>query len=171
MALKLIRRFDLPNGEAVLVYQGEKSSLDIRIKYRDSFTPERNHQGRQLSHTVWTVALLMKRQGNRELTYEYVKYLIDLYDNKVKPFKNKKEQCKCEVKYATNADLKRFRELDKYGQFSVELLTYIMELLTIEELNDKINVKEVYMFRNLLQKLLDEDDIYSIIGASRYAGR
>ncbi|MDE1854859.1 MAG: hypothetical protein KGH57_00870 [Candidatus Micrarchaeota archaeon] len=169
MPLELIKQFDLPNQETVYVYQGKKSDKDIVIKYRDKFTPERS-KGRQLSHTVWTVAILMKLQGNKALTRKYVAYLLKIYDE-IKGFESKEQQLKCELKYAGKSDLKEFEELNKYGQFSIELLTYIMELLSIEEKTDTKAGREVYMFRNLLQQLSEKDDIYSIIGASRYAGK
>ena len=89
MALELIKQFDLPNQESVYVFQGAKSDLDIRIKYRDKFTPERS-KGRQLSHTVWTVAILMKLQGNKALTRRYVAYLLKIY-NEIKGFESKEK--------------------------------------------------------------------------------
>ncbi len=169
MPLELIKQFDLPNQEIVYVFQGKKHDLDIVIKYRDKFTPQRS-KGRQLSHTTWAVAILMKRQGNKELTKKYVSYLLEIYD-KIKGFQSKAEQQKCEVRFASMGDLKHFEELNQYGQFSIQLLTYIMELLSIEEKSDAFNKREVYMFRNLLSQLLENNDIYTIIGASRYAGR
>lgn len=168
MALELIKEFKLNDEETVYVFQGnikgDRSPLDIIIKYRDKYTPERS-KGRQLSHTSWTVALLMKRQVKKELTLKYVEYLLGIYD-KIEGFKSKEEQRKCEIKYADKTDLKQFEELNNYGQFSVQLLTYIMELLSIEEKTDNPNA---YMFKGLLKQILETDDIYAIIGSARYS--
>jgi hypothetical protein len=90
---------------------------------------------------------------------------LGIYD-RISGFKSAEERAECELKYASKKDLAEFEKLNKYGQFSVELLTSIMELLSIEE---KTGNPNAFMFKGLLKQILESDDIYAIISASRFS--
>lgn len=149
--------FNLKGGEVIGVFQGEKGAnpdLDIVVMYKDKYTKS---QLRKPKHINWVIDLLIKKEHERELTREFIKYLIEVYD-KTEPFKTKEEQQKCELKYTNETDLKRFEPLNAYGQYSVELIGHVMELLSMEEKA----FAGAFMFKRVLTKLYETDDIYSI---------
>ncbi len=151
------KEFNLKRGEVVGVFQGSLGSnpdLDIIVMYKDKFTKS---VPRKPKHINWVIDLLIKKEHNRQLTIDFIKYLLDVYD-KVKPFKTKVEQQKCELKYTRSDELKKFEPLNQYGQFSVEFLGCVMELLSIEEKA----FEGAFMFKKVLTKLYEAEDIYSI---------
>jgi len=87
---------------------------------------------------------------------------------KVAPFRAKEEQQKCEVKFTNPENLKKFEELNKYEQYSVEFIGYIVELLSIEE---KTGYEGAFMFKRVLTALYESDNIFSIVAAATQVGR
>lgn len=90
-----------------------------------------------------------------------------MYD-KIQPFANKEEQQKCELKFTNPENLKKFEELNKYGQYSVEFIGHVIELLTIEE---KTGMEGAFMFKEVLKALKDKKDIFSIVSSATHNGR
>lgn len=167
---QLIKTFELKdkNDAIVWVFQGSKGDnkeLDVKIKYRDRLS--KTKIGRTPKHIDWTIDILIKKEHDKALTLEFVKYLLDTYD-RIEPFKNKQEQQKCELKYTRSDELRKFSSLNKYGQFSIEFLGCIMELLSIEE---KTGSSKAHMFKGVLQALYETDDIFSITSKAVYTGR
>ncbi len=153
--------FKLNGNEIIGVFQGTRGTnpdLDIKVMYIDKYTKA---TPRTPKHINWVIDLLIKKEHNKELTLEFIKYLIEVYD-KVQPFKTKAEQQKCELKYTNLENLKKFEPLNTYGQYSVELIGHVMELLSIEEKQ----FKGAFMFKTVLTKLRDTDDIYAISNAA-----
>ena len=90
-----------------------------------------------------------------------------MYD-KIQPFKNKAEQQKCELKFTSPEKLKKYAPLNKFGEHSVEFIGHIIELLSIEE---KTGFEGAFMFKNVLQALKEEKDIFSIVSTATHNGR
>ncbi len=158
---------EIPTKKKIVigVFQGNRGAnpdLDVIIKYQE---PEQ--QVRTPKHLHWTIDLLIKKEHNRTLTLEFIKFFLDMWD-KVKPFTTKAEQQECELTESTDAYLKRFESLDQYGEYSVEFISKVIELLMIQE---KTGLKEAFMFKDLLQAIYDEKDIFSIVSAASYNGR
>lgn len=155
--LTAFKEFNLNGGEVIGVFQGSlgtNKDLDIVVMYKDRYTKS---QLRKPKHINWVIDLLIKKEHNRELTLQFIKYLIDVYD-KTEPFKTKEQQQKCELKYTNEEDLKKFEVLNAYGQYSVELIGHVMELLSIEEKQ----FEGAFMFKRVLTKLYETEDIYAI---------
>ena len=158
------KEFQLKNGVRIGVFQGERgkdSNIDILVKYQEPGGRIRTPQ-----HLHWAIDLLIKKEHKPELVHQFVAYLLELYD-KVTPFANKQEQQECRLKFATSEDLDRFAELEGYGEYSVEFLAYIFELLSTEEKN----ADQAFMFRGVLEAIRDNKDIFSIVSAARYSGQ
>ena len=81
---------------------------------------------------------------------------------------NKEEQQRCELKFTTPEKLRKFDELNKYGQYSVEFIGIVIELLSIEE---KTSFEGAFMFRKVLKALLEKDDIFSLVSSATHNGR
>ena len=94
-------------------------------------------------------------------------YLLEVY-KEVQPFRNKSEQQRCELKFTTEEKLEPFQELNKYGQYSVEFIGHIVELLSIEE---KTGYEGAFMFKRVLTGLRETDDIFGIVASATHNGR
>jgi hypothetical protein len=162
------REFVTSDGATIAVFQGSKGKrpdLDIVVKYRDRFT--KGARLRTPKHIHWVIDLLLKREHNRKLTLEFVAYLLEMYD-KVGPFLSCDEQRACVLKWSRPEALERFKELDQYGEHSVQFMACVMELLAIEE---KTGFDGAFMFRGVLQSLADEKDIFRLVSAATHNGR
>lgn len=165
--LKAFKEFRLKRGEIIGVFQGSRGSkpdLDIVVKYMDEFT---KHVPRTPKHIHWVIDILIKKEHNEKLTLEFVKYLLDMYDE-IKPFDNKEQQQNCEIRFTNSKNLKKFEELNNYGQYSVEFIGNIIELFSIEE---KTGLKDAFMFKEVLKAIYEKKDIFSIVSAATHNGR
>ena len=166
--LTAFKEFYLKGGEVVGVFQGsygKNPDLDIVVKFRDKYT--KSNRVRTPQHIHWVIDLLIKKEHNRNLTLEFIRYLSDMYD-KIKPFTTKAEQRACSIKFTTSDRLTKFEELNKYGQYSVEFIGHIIELLSTEE---KTGFEGAFMFKGVLVALLKTDDIFAIVAAATHNGR
>ena len=158
------KEFKLSNGTVIGVFQGslgENPDLDIIIKYQ-----EPGKRVRTPKHIHWAIDLLIKKEHNKELTLEFVRYLRDMWD-KVEPFKTKVEQQRCQLKLTTSAKLKKFEELNQYGEYPVEFIGHIIELMMMEE---KTGLATAFMFKGVLDSIIQEKDIFSIVSSATHRG-
>jgi len=153
------KEFKLSDGTIIGVFQGERGEhpeLDIMICYRDKNT---RGNKRTPKHIHWVIDLLIKKQYNRELTLKFVKYLRNMWD-KVEPFRTKAEQQKCKLEQTTPQKLKKFHELNKYGEYQVEFIGHLIELMMRME---KTGLDRAYVFKDLLDTIIQEKDIFTIV--------
>jgi len=159
------KEFKLSNGTVIGIFQGslgQNPDLDILIKYQ-----ELNKKVRTPKHIHWAIDLLIKKEHNKELTLDFVKYLREMWD-KVEPFKTKEEQQKCELKLTTTEKLKKFEELNQYGEYPVEFIGHVIELMMIEE---KTGLSTAFMFKGVLDAIIQEKDIFSIVSKATQTRR
>lgn len=165
--LKAFKEFYLEDGTIIGVFQGsfgQNPDLDIVVKFKDKYTKS---VVRTPKHIHWVIDLLIKKEHNKKLTIEFIKYLLDMYI-KLEPFKNKEEQQKCELIFTKPKNLEKFKELNDYGQYSVEFIGNVIELLSIEE---KTGYAGAFMFKSVLTALLETEDIFSIVSTATQIGR
>ncbi|MBN1683423.1 hypothetical protein JW865_07725 [Candidatus Bathyarchaeota archaeon] len=158
------KEFRLKNGTIIGVFQGSYGNhpdLDIIVKYQELRKRVRTPQ-----HIHWAIDLLLKKEHSPKLTKSCIKYLSDMWEN-IKPFTTKEEQQKCELKLTKDKDFKRFKKLDKYGEYSVEFIGHVIELMMIEE---KTSNHEAYMFKEVLDALYNDDEIFTIVQKATYRG-
>ncbi|MFH1637864.1 MAG: hypothetical protein ABIB71_05550, partial [Candidatus Woesearchaeota archaeon] len=134
----------------------ENPELDIKICYKDRYT---KGEKRTPQHIHWVIDLLVKKQYNKQLTLEFVKHLRDMWE-KVEPFRTKEEQQKCELKETTHKKLKKFEGLNKYGEYNVEFIGHLIELMMRME---KTGLARAYVFKDLLDSIIQEKDIFTIV--------
>jgi len=150
------KEFQLPEGVVIGVFQGKRGmnkDLDIIIKYQEA-----GKRVRTPKHIHWVIDLLVKKEHKKSLTLEFVKYLRDRYDH-VEPFKDKADQQKCELKETTKNKLKNFEPLNNYGEYSVEFIGHLIELMIKMEKNHE----HPFVFKELLDAIIQEKEIFVVV--------
>lgn len=163
--LRAFKEFPLDNGTVIGVFQGsygDTPDLDIIIKYQ-----EKGKRVRTPKHIHWAIDILIKKEHKPELTKEFVKYLLNVYAN-TKPFKTKEEQRRCEIKFTKHEKLKHFEPLDDFGEYPVEFIGHIVELMTIEE---KTGHHQAHIFKDVLDAIYNDADIFSIVSKATFRGK
>lgn len=149
----------------IYVFQGSLSQYDIIIKYRKDGTRIRTPK-----HIHWVVDVLMKMQGNEELTKQYLLSVQNCWNTCVPLENNDYDTLKHIVSDGEKLiQVEKYTELNRYGEYDVEFLYVLMELLAVQE---KTNRKDAYMFGSIIEELLDTDrDIFKIISTAGFGGR
>ncbi|MBU4348302.1 hypothetical protein KJ671_02255 [Patescibacteria group bacterium] len=160
-----IKEYKLSDGTIIGIFQGERGEnpeLDILIKYK-----EKDKRIRTPKHIHWAIDLLIKKEHEPELTLEFVKYLRSMWE-KVEPFRTKEEQEKCEIKLTTPEKLKKFEELNKYGEYRVMFIGHLIELMMRME---KTGLNRAFMFKGVLDAIIAGKDIFSIVAQASQVRR
>lgn len=161
---KAIIEFVLQNY-TIYVFQGTLSQFDILVKYNKD-----SGRLRTPKHIHWVVDALMKMQANEKLTKEFLKDIKECW-NRAKPLDNNDfETIKRLIEDGESyICLGKYSELDDYGEYDVEFLYVLMELLSAQE---KTNRPDAYMFGSIIDELLEEDfDIFKIVSTAGFKGR
>lgn len=151
------KEFKLSDGTIIGVFQGnrgENADLDILIKYQQP-----GKRLRTPAHIHWVIDLLIKKEHERELTLKFIRHLASMYDE-VKPFKTKQEQQSCELKFLGKRDLDEYKDLNRYGEYSVDFILCLIELMMIME---KTGLETAHVFKNLIDAMIEEKDIFSLV--------
>lgn len=149
----------------IYVFQGTLSKYDIIIKYRKDGTRIRTPK-----HIHWAVDILMKMQGDETLTRKYLEAIQDCW-NTCKPLQNNDYETleKLILDGKKGIDINQYKTLNNYGEYDVEFLYVLMELLAVQE---KTNRSDAYMFGNIILELLEADrDIFKIMSTAGFGGR
>lgn len=157
-----IKVITLKNGVQIGIYQWdrwEKPELDILVKYKDN----KSTRLRTPKHIHWVIDLLIKKEHNKKLTLEFLSYLNDLY-GKIGRFENKQQQENTPIIYANEAQLKRFEELDNYWEYSIYFIGTLIELFIRMEKNHP----DPFIFKDLMDALIKEKDIFSIVSKATH---
>ena len=86
----------------------------------------------------------------------------------MEPFRSKAEQHRCELRQTTREKLKRFGPLDGYGEYKVEFIGHLIELMMIME---KTGMDKAFVFKELMDSILREDDIFTIVAKATQVGK
>ena len=146
------------DGVKVLVSKGSKpeSPYDFRVHYQ-----EPNKRVRTPKHIHLIIDLYMKLSRNEKLTLKLVDYLINMM-KKLKPV----TQYPPSLQVYDKQDLSEFEELNNYGEYSVEFIVVVTELIMIQEKTNyptgTMNVKVFERFRD------KHDDIFAVVSAATF---
>ncbi len=153
------------NDYIIYVFQGSLSQFDILIKYRKDGTRIRTPK-----HIHWVVDFLMKMQGNEPLAKEYLIAIQKCWNTCAPLSNNDYTTLKALIEGGEDEiEIQYFSELNLYGEYDVEFLYVLMELLAVQE---KTNRSDAYMFGNIIEELLETDrDIFKIISTAGFGGR
>ncbi|MGI6766453.1 MAG: hypothetical protein ACOX4R_04460 [Lentihominibacter sp.] len=149
----------------LFVFQGSLSEFDIVIKYKKD-----GSQIRTPKHIHWVVDVLMKMQGNEELTKEFLS-MIHICWEQCEPLQNNDYSTLKNLIINSNSIIRaeEYEELNVYGEYDIEFLCVLMELLAAQE---KTNRADAYMFGKIIEQLLEvERDIFKIVSTAGFRGR
>lgn len=135
---------------------GKKSPLDFIVQYR-----EPNKRLRTPKHIHLVVDLFAKRTGNLALTNALLDHIIENIILRVMPV----SEFPPRLQTFTLAHVKAFEDLDNYGEYSVEFLLVITELIMIQE---KTNYPQGKINLDLFRKLRAGADIFTIVSAATF---
>ncbi len=149
----------------IYVFQGNLSQFDIIIKYKKD-----GKRIRTPKHIHWVVDILMKMQCEEKLTKKYLLAIQHCWNTCVPLSNNDFDTLKAIIKNGEKAiKIEQFFHLNRYGEYDVEFLYVLMELLAIQE---KTNRSDAYMFGDIIDELLEADmDIFKIISTAGFNGR
>lgn len=149
----------------IFVFQGDLSQFDILIKYEKD-----GKRIRTPKHIHWVVDILMKMQGNEDLTKEYLLEIRNCWNQCTPLSNNDFDTLKLLIENGeNNIEIARYFVLNKFGEYNVEFLYVLLELLAVQE---KTNYADAYMFRNIIEQLLKADrDLFKIISTAGFGGR
>lgn len=149
----------------IFVFQGNLSQFDIVIKYKKDGTRIRTPK-----HIHWVVDILMKMQGNEALTKRYLLAIQNCWNSCVPLVNNNYDTLKALIENGENdIDIEQYFDLNSFGEYDVEFLYVLMELLAVQE---KTNRADAYMFGSIIEELLEtERDIFKIISTAGFGGR
>ena len=144
------------NGVVVHVERGSKSTYDFIVKYQE---PDKRLRTPKHIHLI--VDLFAKRTGNKALTDQLVDHIISNIILKVSPATAHPPA----LQVFSPAHANAFRDLNQYGEYSVEFLLVVTELIMIQE---KTNYPDGTLNLNLFKKLREGADIFSIVSAATF---
>lgn len=145
------------NGVEVYVETGKKSKYDFRVRYKG---PKKALRTPKHIHLV--IDLYLKKTGNRNLTLGLVSEFIEML-SELKP----STEFPPKFQEFNKERFERFKELDSYGEYSVEFLAAIFDLIMIQE---KTNYPNGIINRKLFEAFLAEKDIFSVVSAATFRG-
>ena len=161
-----IKEIKLEDGTIIGVFEGDRGYVpehDIIIKYQ-----EKGKHVRTPKHIHWVIDLLIKKQHKPELTLKFMKYLREMYD-KVEGFKSKEDRANFVLKETSKEKLKPFEELNKYGEYKVEFIGHLIELMIKMEKNTPPE-KPARVFRELMDAMIQEKEIFVIVSKATQIG-
>ncbi|MGM0365209.1 MAG: hypothetical protein ACQEP5_01590 [Actinomycetota bacterium] len=142
----------------IYVDKGIKSVNDFIVKYRQPGKRKRTPK-----HIHLLIDLLIKKCCDKELTMKFVKKLFGTL-RKIEPSKSFPPKFQCFNK----ADYDVFNKLNNYGEYSVEFLAAIFDLIMIQE---KTNYPDGILNKQFYKSFLSEKDIFSLVSAASFSGR
>jgi hypothetical protein len=160
MAEYTLRHFT-NEGTSILVSKGSKkeSVFDFKVHFQ-----EKGGRKRTPKHIHIIVDLYIKLSHNEKLTLQLIDHIIDLINN-LKPAKEYPPTLQLFDKNTTS----KFNELNKYGQYSVEFILVVIELIMIQEKtnypNGTLNLMVFKKFRD------NHEDIFSVVQAATFTNR
>ncbi len=144
-------------GTDIFVEPGIKSQFDFKVRYREPGKAMRTPK-----HIHFIIDLLLKKAGNHDLTLKLVTEFLEMLKT-LKP----SDQFPPKFQEFKKERFSEFSDLDKYGEYSVEFLAAIFDLIMIQE---KTNYPNGTINRKLFEAFLAEKDIFSLVSAATFRG-
>lgn len=153
------------NDYVLYVFPGKLSQFDILIKYKKDGSRIRTPK-----HIHWVVDILLKMENKKTKTRQFLEKIKQIWENS-QPMTNRQYETLCNlIQNGLNAiDITQFEELNSYGEYSIDFLYVLMQLLSTQE---KTNRNDAYMFGQIIDELLELDlDIFRILSKAGFGGR
>lgn len=165
-----IKTLRVNDGIIISVYKGSFSKFDILIKYRQKSKNGKWSRIRTPKHIHWTVDILMKMQSYKKLTKEFIDFFINIWNN-TNPIETERRRQSIDLQsllQLNKREIEKFKKLSKCGEYNVRFLILLAKLLMIQE---KTNLADAYMFRNLLDSLKEGQNLFNILSKASHTGR
>ncbi len=165
-----IKIFQVNDSTIIAIYKGSLSPLDILIKYKQKLKTGKWSLLRTPKHIHWTVDILMKMQTYKALTEDFLEFFINIWNNTT-PLQNEKQRQSLNLEAMLNiskAEMEKFQELSKKGEYSVRFLILLAKLLMLQE---KTNRPDAYMFKRVLDGLRESKDLFRILATASLGKR
>ena len=158
------------NGKYLLgVYQGSFSQFDLLLKYREKDETGKWSRIRTPKHIHWAVDILIKLSLDETHTQRFLDFLIDYWNNNAKSLKSEQERndflSPHNLLKTVDAESRQYNELAGKGRYSIKFLILIAKILMVQE---KTNLENAYMFKNLLDALKKGNDIFNIVSIATH---
>lgn len=163
-SIRAIIEYDFSNY-VLYVFPGKLSQFDILIKYKKDESRIRTPK-----HIHWVVDILLKMENKRVKTQQFLEKIKEIWENS-QPLSNRQyETLKNLIQNGLNTiDITQFEELNNYGEYPIDFLYVLMQLLSTQE---KTNRHDAYMFGQIIDELLEFDlDIFRILSKAGFGGR
>lgn len=159
------RTFVLRDGMVLGLFQGKRGDnplVDFIVKFLE---PGRQKETRTPSHLHWVVDLLLKAETHRNSVASVVEYYRRFWDEAA-AFRNVDER-DAYTPLTPGKIRQAFGELDHHGTYSLEYLSYLLELFAIcEKATPRPNKMYPALLDTLLQYFLGERDFYQVLNAA-----
>lgn len=148
------------DGVEIVVEQGHKtqSKHDFVVKFRD---PNRGGRWRTPKHIHLIVELYVKEAYDRALTYQLRDHLVNLFQQ-IQPISSYPPQ----LQIFQPSHAQQFARLDAVGEFKVEFLLVVSELIFTQE---KTNYPQGSLTLELY-KAFGREDRFSVINRATFRG-
>ena len=145
-------------GVKIFVSKGGKSQFNFKVQYQEPGKAVRTPK-----HIHLIIDLYMKRTGNKQLTMELVDHIVNNIILKVQSSTINPPK----IQVFSSEHVEQFKELDNYGEYPVEFLLIVTELIMIQE---KTNYPNGVLNLNLFKKFREEKDIFSVVSVATFRG-
>ena len=139
----------------IMVDPGSKSDNDFIVRYR-----EPGKRVRTPKHIHLVVDIFAKKTGNKDLTNQFIDRIIYIIEH-MKP----SETYPPKLQHFSLSDSQIFSPLNAFGEYEVEFLMVVAELIMIQE---KTNYPNGKLNLNIFHKMRDGEDIFSIVSAATF---
>jgi hypothetical protein len=142
----------------IMVSKGTKtqSPFDFRVHYK-----EPSKRVRTPKHVHIIIDLYMKLSRDRELTMKLVDHIIENIIKKVQPA----TKFPPILQIFSEKQIHEFSALDNYGEYSVDFILPVCELIMIQE---KTNYPTGILNLRLFEKFRRNEDIFSVVSAATF---
>ncbi len=147
-------------GVRISVYEGKKkdrSAYDFIVRYTEPLKRERTPK-----HIHLIVDLYLKLAGNKELTLKLRDHMLSVFD-KVRPI----AYLPPKLQVFNPSDVNQFNELGAFGEYDIEFLLVVSELLMIQE---KTNYPLGSMTQ-MMYKAFGKEDIFGVVSSASFRGQ
>ena len=145
-------------GVEVYVSKGKKSRCDFKVQYRAPGKAVRTPK-----HIHLIIDMYMKKCGDRDLTLKLADHMLNNVVTKVKPTTSYPPS----LQIFQPQHVWQFQALDQYGEYSVEFILIVGELIAIQE---KTNYPHGVANERMWRAFLEEKDIFTVVSAATFRG-
>jgi len=166
---RLLKQFPVNEHFQIGVFQGKQSKYDILIKYKQLINSGWTSP-RTPKHIHWAIDILIKQYEAPQDTEKFLDFLISQW-NTTCPIRTEEEREKIlsveKLLEDVNIEAKEYESLAKKGEYSIKFLILLLKLLMLQE---KTNRPDAYIFKQILDKLKNHSEIFSIVSTATFRG-